>query len=783
MCRTDSNRMASRSTLITKWLVCWLFCWIFSPAHARLNYQQIQGWKAGEYIQFMNTARSNNDTTNLFPVLVSLEENLLLISSDRLIDELQHTMYFVEKKYPDLRYYVYAVYKKYYSNLLNKPKIFEYSYKMYKSLDKSIVNENVVWNLIDIGNIFFVEKEYKNAKRFYQKAEKLAHSIANKQPLAVIYVNYSLINEAESKLSEAIRNYQTSFKYRFESDNVKFISINYICIAQLYLRLKQPDSCLYYVNKAENYYYYKGQKSATLIDIPAQIFEVRSDYAKYFKNYDESRYYNKKGQQYCIDHGIGDILFDLEMGEVNLLLAQQAHNEAIYLLEFLHQKYLEDPEMLHQRKRICIQLGQLFKKVNAYQQANLFMNRAIQIDKKIDNSELNQQLGLMSSILTVFENESKLSSAQKELQLQRVSSELRIKERQASLLIAGVALVFGIVLILLFIVFQRNRMRLVKLQRKLVAQSNEDRIKGNELTVTNQLKDKLFSIIAHDLRNPLNRLLVELAIVRNKYPNNETVNEIESTLKQTIALFEEFLVWSRLYNKKNTVHLVRINLCEELHKSLVFNEIMLKEHGVEVHNDVQRGTRNMFVRSDFQIFKIIIETVLQKAIEQFSQHPKANFLRVEVDESGDQATIRFEIRSQGIDPNFSLFFNAHTNFSASLDSFYAAIYQLAVQVSGWEITCNSSENSAEISIVLPLYRSTLKDPEGELLRFNIPDEWKAQLSEVMQLKFYQISQIRNFIKSKSSIENQEVQSWLKKLEEAINESNEQYFMQLMKNLK
>lgn len=783
MYRFFQHSVLGRNHTPLKWMLLFVCINWYSNTTLASSPIKLDHWKTKDFIGFLHHARVKDDTTQMKSVLTKLEENLFLVNSPELLEEMHKTLHFVESKHHDLRYNMYAIYKKHYTNLANTPKIFEFSYKMYKSLDKGTINDNVVWNLIDIGNIFFIEKDYKNAKKFYDKAYTLAQNLSNNQILAVIFINYSLIDEEENQLDEAIKNYQLSFKYRKESGNVKYISFNYICVAQLYLRLGKPDSCMYYTKLAEEYYYFKGQKTGTLVDIPALIYEIKSDYAEYFEDYEKSLFYNRKAQRYCIQHGIIDILFDLELREVDLLLAQKLDVKALELLEDLYQKYVSQPEMLTQYRAICEKLGKLHKQKGNFIKANEYITLAIVADKKIDYSEQIEQLGLVSSILNVYENETKLSMAQKEFQIQKVSSELRKKERKASLLIGIISSVLVVILIILFIVFQRNRNYLVKLQRQLVAQTEEERKKAEELLLTNQLKDKLFSIIAHDLRNPLNRLLVELAIVRTKFASNETVNQIEQTLKETIALFEEFLVWSRLYNNKNAIHLIRLNACEELHRLLIFNEKKLLENGVQIQDYSQKGVKNIFIHSDYQLFRILLDAVLQKSLTVFQAYPTSNVFHVEIEEQGDVACIQFKVQSQGIDADFIDYFNPQTSLSITLNSFSSAIYQLAMQMSGWNIESKTIEGGVEIVVYIPLYRSSSNDSDEFGAIFNIPEAYKDQLSEITKLKFYQISQIREYIKMMSAIQDEEVQRWLKRLEEVINESNEHHFIHLMESLK
>ena len=77
-----------------------------------------------------------------------------------------------------------------------------------------------------------------------------------------------------------------------------------------------------------------------------------------------------------------------------------------------------------------------------------------------------------------------------------------------------------------------------------------------ELRITNQTKDKFFSIISHDLKNPFNVILgMSELLIQNieKYPKEkikEFVEHIYNTSKKTYELLENLLEWSKLQRGK-----------------------------------------------------------------------------------------------------------------------------------------------------------------------------------------------------------------------------------------
>jgi PAS domain S-box-containing protein len=101
-----------------------------------------------------------------------------------------------------------------------------------------------------------------------------------------------------------------------------------------------------------------------------------------------------------------------------------------------------------------------------------------------------------------------------------------------------------------------------------------------ELKELNAKKDKLFSIIGHDLRNPLHNILGLSEILKEKFNDSgdeETekyLNFINSSAKNTFILLENLLNWAKsetnqlIFNPKNLIFSDVISEIIELEKSL-----------------------------------------------------------------------------------------------------------------------------------------------------------------------------------------------------------------------
>lgn len=88
----------------------------------------------------------------------------------------------------------------------------------------------------------------------------------------------------------------------------------------------------------------------------------------------------------------------------------------------------------------------------------------------------------------------------------------------------------------------------------------------NQLRDLNATKDKLFSIIAHDLRSPFNSIIGFSELLAKHTKSTATpesdiyIDFIQSSAKQTLTLLENLLIWAKSQTGQNPFNPVAINL-------------------------------------------------------------------------------------------------------------------------------------------------------------------------------------------------------------------------------
>ncbi len=142
--------------------------------------------------------------------------------------------------------------------------------------------------------------------------------------------------------------------------------------------------------------------------------------------------------------------------------------------------------------------------------------------------------------------------------------------------------------------------------------------KNVELIELIATKDKFFSIIAHDLKNPFNTILGFSELLHNnieKYDNTKILkfaNSIHSAATQTFTLLENLLEWSRLQRGMIVPRFMNLNL------KFVANEIetvcaaAAKSKKIELINNI---ISDVYVEADNEMTKSIFRNLVSNAIK------------------------------------------------------------------------------------------------------------------------------------------------------------------------
>lgn len=189
----------------------------------------------------------------------------------------------------------------------------------------------------------------------------------------------------------------------------------------------------------------------------------------------------------------------------------------------------------------------------------------------------------------------------------------------------------------------RNHL-LIKQQQEQIAGQNAD------LQELNAVKDRLFGIIAHDLRNPFN-LVINYAdlLLRNisKYDKEKQaqfLRSIYSSGKKAYNLLENLLTWSHAQIGSVNYDPVKVNMQLIVHETITFLSDSAQQKNIQIENLVPD---NFAVYADENMMHIVLRNLLSNAIK-FT--PKEGRIAVEakMDDSAGRAQIAVVDSGMGI---------------------------------------------------------------------------------------------------------------------------------------
>jgi signal transduction histidine kinase len=183
-----------------------------------------------------------------------------------------------------------------------------------------------------------------------------------------------------------------------------------------------------------------------------------------------------------------------------------------------------------------------------------------------------------------------------------------------------------------------------EIRRRLGAE-NLLQLANDELEQANAQKDRLFSIIGHDMRAPLNGV-IRLSELMARAPDSfeakdvaRFANNINLTGKQLHGLLENLLNWARLQTGQLPFNPAVLDLSTVVRQVASLYRPRAEEKGIELDIDVSEG---MTIRADSEMLKTVLRNLMSNAIKFTGQEGT-----VSVSVSELQGSVRISVSDTG----------------------------------------------------------------------------------------------------------------------------------------
>ena len=197
---------------------------------------------------------------------------------------------------------------------------------------------------------------------------------------------------------------------------------------------------------------------------------------------------------------------------------------------------------------------------------------------------------------------------------------------------------------------EHQAQHLNKLYMQLIKNETFLRNTNEELKKLNEMKDRFFSIVSHDLRSPFAGILTITDIIKNHantFSKEELISMLQSlneTAQQTYKFIEDLLEWSR-----SQMGRIQMNIVEEdLHTIVTGTILTLKQQAeiknIEIDSRIQSGTFAMF---DKNMMATIVRNLISNAIKFTPKGGKIT-LKAEAIEKEGKRFIRLAVSDTGV---------------------------------------------------------------------------------------------------------------------------------------
>jgi signal transduction histidine kinase/tetratricopeptide (TPR) repeat protein len=467
--------------------------------------------------------------------------------------------------------------------------------------------------LNNIATQYTEMKEYKQSISYLERAYILNEKNGNKSQMRTNLHNLAYAYQSQNEIGKAIESRKKILAIIDKSEGDTPLEEALVEVANLYSYA--PDSILV-ANGISPANKYKDAIAANLRFIGymrnnnASILSLRQSYLELSMLYEKDKDFANALKEFKNYLGIRDSIIDVDK------------QKELTKLD-LNYAFSKKEDSLNMRQQITNAQLQQQKLLGIQQQQALAL---VEKEKDLQHlAYLNQQV-LFKSEQSARQNEAARARFNDTIQIQQIEKQqIRIRaDRKFKSVMAGVVLL----VVAVAGYFAYSQMRTSRLNKKIVAQSKElaDKtqelqLQKEELQTVNGIKDRLFSVISHDLRTPVNSLLT-LSMMLDKgniSPEKMTqyASMLQNDLGHTAGLLENLLNFakSQMGGYRPYLEVFPIN------DVVVDTVALLKQTASAKQITIQNSTDpTIQVYADFSMTALIIRNLISNAIKY--SHPQ-----------------------------------------------------------------------------------------------------------------------------------------------------------------
>jgi signal transduction histidine kinase/Tfp pilus assembly protein PilF len=517
----------------------------------------------------------------------------------------------------------------------------DYQHQALEAHEKNKNNAGMVACMNDLADIYTKMKEYEQAMEYKFQALELEEDFKDDKAIAQSYTQMAALYSALGNHELAFNYCSKAIKNREKQNDRRGLADTYKVLGLAHAKIKSYRPALEYLRKSLSIK--DTIKNATdvgeILNNIGDVYNTEGNpqQAKIFyqQAYDkEQSLGNKKG--------ITNSLINLGKNAIDLkdfASAADYLKKALAFAQKIDSK--EDIDMCY------LYLSKIYEKSKNVTEALKYYKLYTDYQKQIFDENSDKKIAEMHEIIETNQREKEIAILNKDKEVQ----ELQLKEASTSTYILMIMVGFVILLFLAALIFLRT---LNEKNKQLAERNNLISQKSLLMEELNSTKNKFFSIIAHDLKSPLNSLsgFSNLIINHIEYLSKDEIKmmavDLDKSIRNLYDLLNNLLTWAR--SQMNTIEFQPKNLdVAEIFADLV-GLIQLNANNKKIHL-VTHTTPDIKVFADENALKTVLRNLASNALKFTLEDGKVTlaakpyddkFVQISINDTGvgmDAATI------------------------------------------------------------------------------------------------------------------------------------------------
>lgn len=434
----------------------------------------------------------------------------------------------------------------------------QYFLQSLKEAEKLGDSTSLAGGLNNVGAIMEFQGHYEQALDYYQRSLEVKQMLGDSLAVAKTLNNIGNVYGQMDKHTQAIAYLERSLAIKRSHQNAGGLAYSLTNLGIAYKDLQQYDQALHYYHEA------------LLIDTQLE---------------------NQEGML-SIANNIAELYIILEQQDSALVYAQQAHELSLAI------------DARERLMKTTHTLAQVYQMKRDYPRAFLYMEEYAKLREEVYNEEKSQQIAELQTRYDTEKKELTIEQLQQEKQLQALEIQQARTQRLIYLLVILLAVVLGVAGFYLY--------RLKARHNRLLTSQN------HQLSQLNATKDKLFSVIAHDLKNPLSAFQSITETLHQHLPEMSQeeikffIAEIYQSSHQLNDLLHNLLQWASAQIGRTPYQPEAFSARNMVDKNIHHLQSQAKEKSIQLFNEVPDAAK---LYADRKMILTILRNLLSNAIK------------------------------------------------------------------------------------------------------------------------------------------------------------------------